>query len=217
MAKAAALKALELDPALGEAHVSLAQVLTGYDWDFPAAEREFKHAIELNPGYPTAHHFYAVYLMAMGRQEEAIAEERRTIELDSSFYPAHSFLGGILLRTAHEEEAVAEFRKALELSHGGFFPLVNLGYARGVMGNRAEAMKVLQRLSELSKQRYIPAYYFAMVHAGLGQRDQAFAWLEKAYQERSDFLLLLKVHETMASLRSDRRFADLVRRIGLPP
>ena len=73
------------------------------------------------------------------------------------------------------------------------------------------------RLTELSRQRYIPAYYFAIVYAGLGQKDQAFAELEKAFQERSDFLLFLKVWDTMASLRSDPRFADLLRRIGLPP
>ncbi len=250
-AKAAALKALELDSALGEAHVSLAQVLAGYDWDFPAAEREFKHAIELNPGYPTAHHFYAVHLMAMGRQEEAIAEERRaleldplslvirhnlaralgyahrheeaiveerrTIELDPNFYPAHRVLGEMLLETGHKEEALAEFRKGLELSRGSFLPLAYLGYAEARTGNRAEAIKILGRLTELSKQRYIPAYYFTIVYAGLDQKDQAFAELEKAFQERSDFLLFLKDWETMASLRSDPRFADLARRIGLPP
>jgi tetratricopeptide (TPR) repeat protein len=248
-AKAAARKALELDAELGEAHVSLAQVLAGYDWDFPAAEREHKRAIELNPGYPTAHHFYAVHLMAMGRLEEALAEERRALELDPlsliirhnvaralfyarrydeaaaeerklleldpNFYIAHFVLGSMLLETGHKEEAIAEFRKALELSRGAFLPLANLGYAQGATGNRAEAMKILERLTKLSKQRYIPAYYFAMVYAGLGEKDQAFAWLEKAYQERSDFLLFMKVGRFMEPLHADPRFADLLRRIGL--
>ena len=76
-AKAAALKALELDPTLGKAHVSLAIVLLSYDWDFPAAEKEFKRAIELNPGYPSADSWYAVHLSAMGRLEEAIVELHR--------------------------------------------------------------------------------------------------------------------------------------------
>ncbi len=250
-AKAAALKALELDPALGEAHVSLAQVLANYDWDFPGAETQYKRAIELNPGYPTAHDFYAIHLMAMGRQEEAItearraleldplslvirhrlaralryahrydegiAEERRTLELDPNFYIAHVVLGAMLLEKEQKEEALAEFQKALELSHGSFLALAWMGYAQAMTGNQAEATKTLERLTELSKQRYIPAYYLAFVYAGLGQKDQAFGQLERSYQERSDFLLFLKVTESMASLRSDPRFADLLRRIGLPP
>ncbi len=251
-AKAAAVKALELDPVLGEAHLSLGQVLGGYNWDFPAAEKEYKRALELNPGYPTAHHFYAVfYLMAMGRQQEAIAEERRaleldplsliirhnlaralmyahryeegiaeerkTLELDPNFYLAHRRLGSMLLQTGQKQEGMAEFGKALELSRGAFLPLAELGYAQGATGNRNEAVKTLDRLTELSRQRYIPAYYFAIVYTGLDQKDRAFAALEKAYQERSDFLLYLNVEDSMASLRSDPRFQDLQRRIGLPP
>jgi eukaryotic-like serine/threonine-protein kinase len=250
-AKAAALKALELDPALGEAHVALAQVVANYDWDFPGAETEYKRAIELNPGYPSAHDFYAIHLMAMGRQEEAIAEarraleldplslvirhrlaralryahrydegiaeERKTLELDPNFYIAHVVLGAMLLEKEQKEEALAEFQKALEVSQGSFLALAWMGYAQAMTGNRAEATKTLERLTELSKQRYIPAYYLAFVYAGLGQKDQAFGQLERAYQERSDFLLFLKGTEAMASLRSDPRFADLLRRIGLSP
>ena len=250
-AKAAALKALELDPTLGEAHVSLAMVLTLYDWDFPTAEKEFKRAIELNPRYPTAHGQYATYLAAMGRLEEAIVELHRTLELDPlslsarhylartlywagrndeaiaeeqkvlemepNFYLSHHLLGQISLGKGQKEEAMAELRRALELSHGALIPLATLGYTQAATGNRAEAMKTLQRLGDLSKQRYIPAFYFATVYSGLGQKDEAFEWLEKAYQERSNYLLLLKRVECMVPLRSDPRFQDLVRRIGLPP
>ena len=249
-AKAAAVKALELDPELGEAHVSLAQVLAGHEWDFPAAEREYKRAIELNPAYPTAHHFYALHLMAMGRQEEAIAEERRAlegdplslvirhnlaralsyahqyeeaiveerkvIEMDAHFYAAYIILGSCLLATGNKEAALVEFRKGVEVSHDSFFLLAFLGNAEAQTGNRAEAIKILGRLTKLSKQRYIPAEYFAIVYAGLDKKEQAFAELEKAFQERSDFLLFLKVHEQMASLRSEPHFQDLVRRVGLP-
>jgi TolB-like protein/Tfp pilus assembly protein PilF/predicted Ser/Thr protein kinase len=250
-AKAAALKALELDQALSEAHVSLGTVLEGYDWDFPGAEREYKRALDLNPGYPTAHHFYAVFLMARGRLEEAIAEERRALELDplsliirhnvaralryahrydeaiaedrkviemdADFYLAYVVLGSCLLATGNKETALVDFRKGVEVSHGSLWPLASLANAEGRTGNRAEAIKILGRLNELSKQRYVPAHYFAIVHAGLDQKDQAFAELEKAFQEHSDFLLFLKVEDSMASLGSDPRFADLLRRIGLPP
>lgn len=248
--KAAALKALELDPALGEAHVSLAQVLSAYEWDFPCAESEFKRSFELNPGYASAHHFYAVHLMGMGRQEEAIAEERRALELDSlsltfrhnlaralhyahrddeavaeeqgilemdpTFYQAHNLLGWVFLGRGQKEEAVEKLQTALELSRGALIALANLGHAQGAADRPAEAVKTLQRLSELSKQRYIPAYYFAIVYAGLDQKDEAFASLERAYQERSNYLLFLNVVDPMVRLRSDPRFQDLVRRIGLP-
>ncbi len=250
-AKAATLRALELDPTLGEAHVSLAMVLTLYDWNFPAAEKEFKRAIELNPGYPSVHGQYAMHLTAMGRLEEAIvelhraleldplslgsrhylartlywagrndeaiAEERKVLEMDPNFYLSHHLLGEILLEKGQKEEAMAELRSALKLlSHGALVPLATLGYAQGATGNRAKAMKTLQRLSDLSKQRYIPAFYFAEVYAGLGQKDQAFEWLEKAYQERSNYLLLLKTGRLMVPLHSDPRYQDLVRRVGLP-
>lgn len=249
-AKAAALKALELDPGLGEAHVSLARVLSAYDWDFPEAEREFKRTFELSPSYPNAHHFYAVHLMSMGRQEEAIAEERRALELDPlsltfrhnlaralhyahrneeamaeergilemdpNFYQAHTLLGWVFLDQGQKEEALAELRSALERSGAALIALSNLGYAQGVTGNRAEAATMLETLSELSTQRYIPAYHFARVYAGLGEKDQAFAYLEKAYQERSNYLLFLKVIDPMVPLRSDPRFQQLLHRIGLP-
>jgi tetratricopeptide (TPR) repeat protein len=120
------------------------------------------------------------------------------------------------MATGNKEAALAEFRKGVEGSHSALWPLASLGNAEARTGNRPEAIKILDRLTELSKQRYVPAYYFAIVYAGLGQKDQAFTELQKAYQERSDFLLFLRVMEPMASLRSDPRFADLVRRVGLP-
>src|SRR5207248_11098815 len=81
-ARAAALKALELDPNLAEAHTSMALVKFFYDWDWPGAEAEFKRAIELNPNYPTAHHGYAVLLLLYGPSDDAIAEANRALELD---------------------------------------------------------------------------------------------------------------------------------------
>jgi len=249
-AKAAALKALELDPGLGEAHVSLARVLSAYDWEFLEAEREFKRTFELSPNYPNAHHFYAVHLMGMGREEEAIAAERRALELDPlsltfrhnlaralhyahrneeamaeergilemdpNFYQAHTLLGWVFLDQGQKEEAVAELRRALDLSCGALIALANLGYTQGVTGNRTGAVIMLESLRELSKQRYIPAYHFALVCAGLDQKDQAFGWLDKAYQERSNYLLFLKVIDPMVPLRSDPRFQQLLRRVGLP-
>ena len=83
-------------------------------------------------------------------------------------------------------------------------------------GNRGEAQAVLEELTEQSKQRYVPSYYLALTYAGLGERDRAFEWLDKAYQEGSTLLAYLKMDPRLASLHPDPRFADLMRRVGLP-
>src|SRR5271163_1534350 len=130
-AKAAAIKALELDSTLGEAHNSLAFVLDGFDWNFDAAGEEFQRAIELNPGYATAHHWYAWHLSLLGRYDEAIvemrkaenlalahsydesiAQSRKTIEMDPNFALAHIQLGQTYLLKRMNDEAVAELQKA---------------------------------------------------------------------------------------------------------
>lgn len=248
--KTAALKAIELSPDLGEAHASWAAVLNSYDWNFRAAEREFKRAIELNPGYSTAHHFYANFLMGMGRSaealseeqkaleldplslvlhhnlarelhyehrnDEAIAEEQRVLQMDPNFGTARSLLGVMLFQEGRNEEAIAELQKALDLSGGSYIALAHLGYVQGRLGKRAEALKTLELLRTVSREHYIPSYYFAIVYGGLDERDLAFQWLEKAYQERSDFMTLLKIHDSMTTLRPDARFHDLLRRVGLP-
>jgi hypothetical protein len=95
--------------------------------------------------------------------------------------------------------------------------LALLGYAYARLGERSQALLVLRQLEAASKQSYTPAFSFAVVYAGLGEKDQAFAWLEKAYGERTSRLGYLQVEPFWDPLRSDPRFADLVRRIVLPP
>src|SRR6202451_1480643 len=96
-AKAVATKALELDNARGEAHNSLAFCLDGFDWDFDSAGKEFRRAIELNPGYATAHHWYAWHLSLLGRNEEAIAEMRKAESLDPLSLIINTDLAELLL------------------------------------------------------------------------------------------------------------------------
>jgi hypothetical protein len=91
-----------------------------------------------------------------------------------------------------------------------------LGHVYAVSGKKGEARTVLNELKQLSGQEYVPAYGIALVYAGLGEKDQAFAWLEKAYEEHAFKMAWLKVEPRWDSLRSDPRFADLLRRIGLP-
>ncbi len=93
--------------------------------------------------------------------------------------------------------------------------LALLGYAHARLGERSQALRMLEQLEAASKQRYTPAFSFAVVYAGLGEKDQAFTWLEKAYEERASRLGYLKVEPLWDPLRSDPRFAELLRRIGL--
>jgi len=91
-----------------------------------------------------------------------------------------------------------------------------LGYAYAKSGRKDEARKLLADLKEQSKRRYVAPYWIARIHAGLDEKDEAFAWLEKAYQQRSWFLVWIKMEPQVDSLRSDSRFTDLLRRIGFP-
>ena len=249
-AKAAALKALEIDGTLAEAHSSLAMVHLLYDWDLAASEKEFRRALELDPEYTTAHHWYSHCLIALGRTEESLAESKRALELEPLNLVVGTHLGWHYLYARQYDQAIEQFRKTLELDPAfpqaqryaawaylqkgmrqeaiaslraalgrlGRNPEVEgeLGHALGVAGRRAEALAMLEGLRQLSSTRYVSPYSVALVHAGLGDRDQALAWLEKAYVERSDYMPYLNREPMLDGLRSDPRFAALVRRVGLP-
>jgi len=246
-AKAAAIKALELDSQLGEAHNSLAFVLDGFDWDLNSGGNEFRRAIELAPGYATAHHWYAWHLSLLGRYDPAIAEmrkaqnldplsliinadlaellvvahsydesilqSRKTIEMDPNFALAHNQLAQAYLQKHRYAEAIAELTKAIKLSGGSPAFIANLARAYVASGKRSEALKLLNDLKKSSNPSYSNAAEIAVIYASLGDTDQAMNWLEKGYQERFNPGVLLR--PGFDPLRSDPRFQDLVRRIGL--
>jgi TolB-like protein/DNA-binding winged helix-turn-helix (wHTH) protein/Tfp pilus assembly protein PilF len=249
-AKAAALKALEIDGTLAEAHASLANVLLLYDWDLTASEKEYKRALDLDPDYTAAHHWYSHCLLPLGRTEESLAESRRALELEPLSLVINVHLGWHYLYARQYDQAIEQFRRALELdptfpqaqryAAWGFLQKgrheeaiaalraavkglggqseveAELGYALAVAGRRAEARAVLEGLSQPSSGRYVSPYAVALVDAGLGDRDQALAWLDKAYEERSDYMPYLGLEPMLDPLRSDPRFGALVRRVGLP-
>jgi Tfp pilus assembly protein PilF len=236
-----ALKALEIDDKLAEAHASLAFIKSNYDWDWSGAEQEFKRAIELNPGSATAHHFYGLALAYMGgRFEEAIDESKRAVELDPLSLIINADLGHVFYEARKYELAIEQERKTLEMdpnfnpAHHWLglaylqksmdkegiaefekeFPF--LGYAYAVAGRRAEAQQVLDKLNELSKQKYVPAVSMARIYVGLGEKDKAFEWLEKAYLDGSiGGGTGIAVDPIFDPLRSDPRFMDILRRMNL--
>jgi len=155
------------------------------------------------------------YLYAR-QYDQAIGQCRRTIEMDPNYPQAHDFLGETYEQKGSYEEAIAEFQKAINLSGDSSHIRAELGHAYALAGKKEEALKIMDELKGLSKETYISPYDVAMIYVGLDQNDQAFDWLEKAYQERSDWLRYLKVDPRLDPLRSDLRFPDLVRRVGLP-
>jgi serine/threonine protein kinase/TolB-like protein/Tfp pilus assembly protein PilF len=251
-ARAAALKALELDDTLADAHTSLALVRFFYDWDWSGAEREFQRAIELNPNYATAHHGYAVFLATMHRWDDSVAEARRALEVDPLSLPVNNILGEMLRRSGRFDEAIDQYQKTLELDPSFAMAHNNLGAAYESKGIEKQAVeqflkgKALSGESATNVEELRGSYErggmhsfrrkelelaragwngwhwadvtIASLYAYLGQRDEAMQWLEKAYAARSGALMWIDMDSTDGGkgLRSDPRFQELLRRIGLP-
>jgi len=247
-AKAAAMKALELDDSLGEAHASLAFCLEGFDWDFAAADREFQRAIELSPGYATAHHWYAWHLSLVGRGKEAIAEMEKakdldpispivnadlaellliehlpdesiqqsltSIEMNPGFAYAHAQLAQAYIEKRMFKGAVRELQKAIQISGENPALSANLARAYAGLNRKPEAEALLNNLKNSSAPDYAHAVHIAMIYTALGNRDEAITWLNQGYEERFNPGVLTR--RCFDPLRSDPRFQDILRRVGLP-
>jgi serine/threonine protein kinase/Flp pilus assembly protein TadD len=248
-AKAAALRALELDQNLAEAHTWLGFVSINFDWDAVTAEKELKRATELNPSYADAHAIYAWCLSGMGRHEQAIAEAKRAMELDPfsrltygdpswvllmarrydrallesqtvverqpDFGYARAVLGLSYAENSRYAEAVTEAQSATRLDDSPFM-LALLAQVHALSGNKSQAMRLLEDLEQLTKKRYVCSYEVATAYVLLGEKARAFRWFDKAVEDRSDCMVVLAVDPRLDSLRSDPRFQDLLRRVGLP-
>jgi TolB-like protein/DNA-binding winged helix-turn-helix (wHTH) protein/Tfp pilus assembly protein PilF len=247
-AEAAATNAMEIDPTLAEAQTSLATVRFNYDWDWPAAETGFKRAIELNPGYSTAHQRYSLYLIAMGRTQESIVEIkhalwldplsismnfsfgwrlymahrydeaiqqlRNTIDMDPTFGLAHLVLGQAYEQKGQYADAIAELQKAVAISHDSAPMLAALAHVYAVSSRPVEARKLLEELKSQSKRQYVSPFYFAVVYAGLGENAQAVVWLNRAYEDRSNPLVFIKVDPEFDALRANKEFNELLRKLA---
>lgn len=249
-AKAAASKAIELDPDLAEAHASYGYATMYYDWDFGRAEREFQAALGLNPNSPQAHQWYAYLLTAMerpseahrhidiaqqldpasvpintdraftyyysGETEEAVKSVNTALQINPDFPLAHFWLGRIYTSQGRYDEALSEFTKTGALR--SWQPtLSGLGFLYGIWGKKKEAQGVLDELAALPRQnRYRTSYAVALIYCGMGDKEATFHWLDEAYKERTHWLVWLKTDPRWNSVRSDPRFRDLVRRVGLP-
>ena len=249
-AEAASRKALSINESLAEAHTSLAFVSYRYYLKWAEAEQHFKKAIALNPNYATAHQWYAGYLAAVRRLDEAVVEGKtahelepfsltiysdyirdlyyagrldearkeslKLVELDPSFVRAHYELGLVLEEEGKLDEAIAEFKTGLKYVPDNIAGLTALGHAQARAGRRAEAEKLIERLQELSKQQYVSPFQTAVIYAGMDERKLALDWLEKSRDERFNWMPFIKVDPVLKNLRSEPRFIELTKSLGLP-
>ncbi|PYX22009.1 MAG: hypothetical protein DMG82_16080 [Acidobacteria bacterium] len=249
-ARAAAVRALELDPTLAEAQTSLATEKFNYEWDWSGAAQGFERAIGLNPSYATAYQRYSLYLIAMGRAQDSFAQIQKareldplslsinfslgwrlymarqydaaitqlkdTLEMDPSYELPHLVAGQAYEQKGNYALAIPELRKAVELSRGTPLMVSALAHAYARSGNRTEAEKLLAQLQAKSMNQYVSPYYFAIVCVGLGRTEEALDWLEKAFGDRSNGLVFLKVEPELDDLRSNSRFIALQQKLEFP-
>ena len=244
-AEAAAQKALQLDGGLAEAHLALAGIRTD-QWDWAGAEEEYKRAIELKPNMGPAHRGFSSYLGNVGRHDEAVAEAKTARELDPltlgtnitvslSLIHARRFddaiessqvvmkeakhWGNLILGYAHAgkglfKEAAAYYEESIKAGNPSPSVQIYLGAAYARAGEPEKAQAIIKTLK--SSKSYVSPAELAVLYAGMGDKDAAFRSLEKGFAEHDAQLKYLKSDSGFDALRSDPRFLDLMKRVGLP-
>jgi TolB-like protein/DNA-binding winged helix-turn-helix (wHTH) protein/cytochrome c-type biogenesis protein CcmH/NrfG len=244
--RAAARKALELDPRLAEAHVSMGRIKFGHDWDWTGAERDFGRALEIDPNNLDAHFFHGMLSMALGRFPESIAHLERAEQLDPLSSTVQSGFGRVLYRARRFDEALFHLNRALELEPGNSGVHERLGDVYDQMGRYADALAAYQKggsgsplhrarvariyarmgrrgeakqmLEDLKAETgdRVPGVAAAGAYAALGDKDEAFRLLFAMAEQGGDALNYVKVEPPLDALRSDSRWQALLRRMNLP-
>lgn len=247
-ARAAALRAIELDDASAEAHTSLAVIAQNYDWDWATAEREYRRAIQLNPNYATAHHWYGEFLGLQGRFDESFHEFEQARRLDPLSLIIAADHGAVLYFARQYDGSIAQFSAVLEMEPN--FPraynilgpyaekamyaeaFAQMGrweknpgdhswlpawraYFYGRSGDPNRARHALQQLKDLNQRQHLDPAPFALAYIGIGDKQEALLALEKASAVRSTALTSIKVNPVFDPLRSEPRFQELLRHVGL--
>ena len=206
---------IALNPNYAEAHHQYGAyylTLTGRPMEGVA---EMKLAQQLDPVNPYINFDTTLPYLIARQYDQSIAQTRKALEMFPNFFVPHLALGTALFQKGDYSTGIEELEKAKAMEPT---PLLigTLGYAYAKSGRKDEARKLLAELKEQSKVRYVASYWIAMIYVGLDEKDEAFAWLERGYQERSWWLVWIKMDPMVDSLRSDSRFIDLMRRIGFP-
>jgi serine/threonine protein kinase len=242
-ARAAAEKAVALDPDLAEGHLSLAMVFWLYEWNWQAADREFKRAIELDSNYTLAPHWYGLFLAEMGRFEEAVAAENRALEIEPLSIPINADLARVLFYARRYKESAAQYRKTIELNpnfkafYAELFELYEaarmtrewydlmqqtdsfkdaaLKKAFQTEGLDGYRRKAFKLYSKTKVSEWHHYFTRAQDYALLDKKDKAFELLNQAFEARDHRMAQIKVHPKLDNLRSDSRFIELLKRMNL--
>lgn len=246
-AKAAALKALELDEEVAEAHTSLGHIYLYY-WMFEESGKEFRRALDLKPSYATGHQWYANYLLIRGQNAEAFEERKKALnldplspiinvqygtdlfylgryqesidwlnklkEMDPNFYSIYFALADVYTAKKNYGEAIENLNKTILLCGENSEFTANLAYVYAISGDKTKAETILEELQN-TKKEYVSPVFVAMIYAGLNDKEKAFEWLNRAYDEHSEYLIFLNTDPKFAMLKEDPRFEILLNRIGL--
>ena len=177
-AKAAAATALQIDDLLGEAHASLAHAML-HNWEWEDCEREFRRAVELNPGYASARHWYSEYLYAMGHLDEAIAEVKRAIEFDPLSLIINAHLGDVLYYARQYDQSIEQNRKVIEMDSSFAVARMDLGRAYGQIGMYEEAIAELKHAAKFFGDSLEGSWWTGLFYAAWGKTDEARAVLSR--------------------------------------
>ena len=207
-------RALDLEPSYAQAHAWYSLYLEAMQRPIEAVLAAAR-ARNLDP-LSLGHNINLAWqLHQAGRDAEALAQMQKTLELNPEFWGAHWTLGQYYREKMRYPEAIAELEKAVELGGGYTLAKSTLAYTYAIAGKRAEAVKIVRELEAMSQETYVSPAHVAVIYAGLGDNDVAFAWLEKAYLARARAMAWLNVSREWDGLRSDPRFAALLRKVGL--
>jgi tetratricopeptide (TPR) repeat protein len=238
-AREAAMEALRLDSDLAKAHASLGLVRYLYEWSFEEAEASFQKAIALDPAHSSAHHWFAMMLMATGRYEESLEQIEKAIALEpeSALYDVKR--GTILMAAGRLEEAESHLRallarrpeSPLARRELGLLELVRgrpekagrhldssepaYALVLGRSGRKSEVRAMLETLRDLESSSYVSPVDFAVIYAGLGETSAALDELDRAFEMRDASLVYLRTQPGLAPLRSDPRFREILKRMGI--
>ncbi len=236
-AKKAALKALEIDDNIAEAHASLGWISITYDWNCDLAEKELKRAIELNPGFVAAHYRYARYFLWVARYDEAIKEFKIALELDPFSPIINREFGVALLFAGHYDQAIEALQRTNELEPNFYWVNQYLGWAylqksmyeealaefgkhtlwlQIASARMGEKQKVRKWIDEEKDFPYLNSPIFsALLYGEIGEADQVFYLLEKAYEDHNSWLFFLQARPYLSKYKSDPRYTGLLVKMGL--
>jgi tetratricopeptide (TPR) repeat protein len=189
--------------------------MLGRTGNYSAYLSMIQQAMEIDPYSPILALNLGLANLLLGHDDEALRQLKKCVELDPSFAPGYAWIGNFYERKKNYSEALVQLQKAVELSGRSGEALGYLGYYYGQVGNRAEALKLLKENEDRYRAGKGAAYIVARIYAGMGDKDKALEWLEIDYNDRSTWITSLLTDYFWDDIRSDPRFVEVTKKVGL--